>query len=76
MFEPPIGVGAFFPFASEIGTQLNGQLLGENIGCIDAWTLEEKHSHFLPILGGAIHLATFLHLSVDNSGVVGLHLSP
>ena len=62
MFELTIGIGAFFPLASEIDTQLNGQILGENIGCIDVWILEEKHSHFLPILGGAIHPTTFLHL--------------
>ena len=35
MFEPTIGIGAFFPFASKIGTKLDGQILGEDIGCID-----------------------------------------
>ena len=62
MLESTISVCTFFTFASKISTQLNGQVPGEDIGWIDVRILEEEHSHFLPVFGRAVDLATFFSL--------------
>ncbi len=62
MLKPTCSVCTFFTFASKISTQLNGQVLGEDIGWIGVRILEEEHSHFLPVFGRAIDLATFFSL--------------
>lgn len=62
LFEATISVGAFFSLASEVSTQLDGQILWKNIGWIDVGVLEVGHSHFLPIFCRAINFATFLCL--------------
>ncbi len=87
MLESTISICTFFTFASKTSTQFNGQVLGEDIGWIDVRILEEEHSHFLPVFGRAVNLATFFSLfclltrseevvSSTVLGVVGSHLSP
>ncbi len=48
MLETTIGVGTFVSLAGEVSTQLDKQILRENIGRIDVGVLEVEHSHFLP----------------------------
>ncbi len=73
--EVACSVAALFPLAGEICANLLRHDLWKNIGWVDGWILEIKHTQILPFFGGCVDLnASFrllLLLTIGGIGVVG-----
>ena len=75
MDEVACSIAALFTLAGEICANLLRHDLWENIGWVDGWILEIKHTQILPLFGGCVNLrASFrllLLLTIGRIGVVG-----
>ncbi len=56
MDEVACSIAALFTFACEIGAHLLRHNLWEDIGWVEGWILEIKHTQVLPLFGGCVNL--------------------
>jgi hypothetical protein len=63
------------PLQVKFAQIFSGMTFGKNIGWVDRWTLEVKHTQILPLLGGCIDLHASLRLllllTIGRIGVAG-----
>ncbi len=57
-----IGVCTLLSLASEVGANLFGNILWENVCWVDGWVMEVKHAQILLFFGGSVNLYSTMGL--------------